>query len=92
MSERIQRAITRWSSGTTALGIKQSEFRKVLLSYPSDIKEQELIETKLESVDGYIQGQQNVMGKLLEEKQGLMQDLLTGRVRVKVAETVGGTV
>jgi type I restriction enzyme, S subunit len=86
MSERIQRAIARLSSGTTALGIKQSEFRKVLLSHPSDTKEQELIEVKLESVDGYIQGQQNVMGKLLQEKHGLMQDLLTGHVRMKVAE------
>jgi len=87
MSERIQRAIMRWSSGTTALGIKQSEFRKVLLSYPSDTKEQELIEARLESVDGYRQGQQNVMGKLRQQKQGLMHDLLTGRVRVKVGES-----
>lgn len=86
-SERMQRAIARLSSGTTALGIKQSEFRKVLLSHPSDTKEQELVEAKLESMDGYIQGQQKVMGKLLQEKHGLMHDLLAGRVRVKVAET-----
>ena len=86
MSDKTQRAIARLASGTTALGIKQSEFRKVLLSHPSDTEEQELIEAKLEGVDGYLHGQQRVISKLHQEKHGLMRDLLTGRVRVKVEE------
>ena len=82
MSEKIQRAISKLASGTTALGIKQSVFRTVPLPYPLDIKEQELIESKLEALDSHLRREQEAMSKLCQQKSALMDDLLTGRVRV----------
>ena len=82
MSEKIQRTISKLASGTTALGIKQSVFRTVLLPYPLDIKEQKLIEGKLEALDSYLRREQEAMSKLCQQKSALMDDLLTGRVRV----------
>jgi restriction endonuclease S subunit len=45
-------------------------------------EEQEMIAERVVQVDDFIQRTQTVVAKLGEQKQGLMQDLLTGRVRV----------
>src|SRR5262249_26139644 len=43
MCSDIQTAVVQRATGTTALGIKQSEFRKVFLSYPLTFEEQDAI-------------------------------------------------
>jgi hypothetical protein len=48
--------------------------------------EQKKIADRLASLDGFIQTEQSKLAKLRQQKQGLMHDLLTGRVRVKMAE------
>lgn len=46
------------------------------------IAEQQLVFERVDAVAGRIKGEQNTFEKLLVLKQGLMDDLLTGRVRV----------
>jgi type I restriction enzyme, S subunit len=75
------------STGSTVLGIKQSVFRKVLLRFPR-FEEQHLIGAKLSASDAHIRSEQTYCEKLKLLKKGLMQDLLTGMVRVKVNREV----
>lgn len=51
------------------------------------ITEQQLIASVLSSHDARLAIERKLCQKLLRQKHGLMHDLLTGRVRVKVAET-----
>ena len=84
MSASTQNAIGRLASGSTALGIKQSEFRKVLVGFPAENGEQRQIELRLESMDGFMFSELENKEKLKRQKLGLMQDLLTGKVPVNV--------
>jgi len=47
--------------------------------------EQRRIADRFDAIDGLIQIEQSKLAKLRQQKHGLMQDLLTGRVRVTVA-------
>jgi type I restriction enzyme S subunit len=82
ISAKFQRSVFNLSSGTTALGVKQSEFRKVLVSHPSQTEEQEAIANRINSMEDQEATQKLHLAKLRQQKQGLMHDLLTGRVRV----------
>ncbi len=84
MTEAAQNAIARLASGSTALGVKQSEFRKVCITFPVDRVEQKEIAQRLQAIDGFLTGQHNARRKLQNQKLGLMQGLLTGKVAVKV--------
>jgi type I restriction enzyme, S subunit len=84
MTEATQTAIARLASGSTALGIKQSEFRKVCISYPCDKSEQLEIFKRARSLDSFLDEERSTLRKLQIQKLGLMQDLLTGKVAVKV--------
>jgi type I restriction enzyme, S subunit len=83
MTEVTQTAIARLASGSTALGIKQSEFRKIRISYPSARYEQLEIVKRLRSLDGLLDQELSTLRKLQTQKLGLMQDLLTGKVSVQ---------
>jgi type I restriction enzyme S subunit len=73
-------------SGTTAVPIiNKSQFSKFKISLPSFI-EQNKIAAILSSMDDKIQATQALLDQNLKVKQSLMQDLLTGRVRVKLNE------
>lgn len=84
MTEATQNAISRLASGSTALGVKQSEFRKVSIAFPVEQVEQKEIARRLQAIDGFLNEQHNARSKLQNQKLGLMQDLLTGKVPVKV--------
>ncbi len=86
MTEAMQNAIARLASGSTALGVKQSEFRKVCVAFPVDSVEQKDIAQRLQAIDSFLNGQHNTHCKLQNQKLGLMQDLLTGKVPVQVDE------
>jgi type I restriction enzyme S subunit len=83
MTNSTQNAISRLASGSTALGIKQSEFRKVLLSLPNSKLEQKQIIKKLVAIDMKLSSELDNMSKLQNQKSGLMHDLLTGKVQVR---------
>lgn len=86
MSETMQVAIARLASGSTALGIKQSEFRKVCVAFPISKTEQMEMARRIRVIDGLLAEQLNAQRKLKNQKLGLMQDLLTGKVPVRVDE------
>lgn len=76
--KRIIREIQ--SIGVPDLGLDKIYNFKIKI--PSDKKEQEKIAKILESIDNKIEAEQSYLDKLIKIKSGLMQDLLTGKVRV----------
>ena len=63
------------------------DFLKLWVAHRKDFKEQESIGEILEAVRRKIDSNKASLLKFLQSKDGLMNDLLTGRVRVKVAES-----
>ncbi len=74
------------NQGTSINGIIRSDLIKWIITLPL-ITEQEAINKKLSSIDDTIQNETQVLYKNKVLKTGLMQDLLTGKVRVKVDES-----
>jgi|CXWL01.1.fsa_nt_gi type I restriction enzyme S subunit len=70
---------------TTSPHINVGDIRKALLVQPSSA-EQDLSGTLLARCSRLVRAEQAQLAKLRQVKHGLMQDLLTGRVRVKVGE------
>lgn len=70
------------STGTTIPTIGLGFFRRYKIAVPIDMDEQEKIRASLLSCDETLFALQNDLAKLRQQKQGLMHDLLTGRVRV----------
>ena len=69
-------------SGSTVEGIQQSTFRKILVTIPGSLEEQSSIVEMLINMDSKINYELSSIEKLKQTKSGLMDDLLTGRVRV----------
>ncbi|HBB2975985.1 TPA: restriction endonuclease subunit S, partial [Escherichia coli] len=71
-------------AGTTAVPIiNKSSFEKVSLKFPH-FEEQQKIADVLSAADAEITTLQKKLACLKEEKKALMQQLLTGKRRVKV--------
>ncbi|CAM2787927.1 restriction endonuclease subunit S [Salinicoccus roseus] len=73
------------SSGSTFLEISKSEMESFLIQVPP-IEEQKEICKRISSLDTKIQIEQQQIQKLSKIKNGLMQQLLTGKVRVPLNE------
>ena len=69
--------LLRLAYGTTFLEINKSEIKKVMLSIPSSILEQQKIASILSGVDALIESTQHIIEKTEKLKKGLMQNLLT---------------
>lgn len=80
-SQLFQQAMVRRSTGSTATGIKRAELVKLYFRAPP-VSEQSLIAARLFSIDQVLSDESASLGKQKKEKVGLMDDLLTGRVRV----------
>lgn len=74
------------STGSTVAGIKQSTFRKILIAVPSKTEQINLVEP-LNGLNHRIDSSLLKLSQMLELKKALMQDLLTGKVRVKLNES-----
>lgn len=74
------------ATGSTIPTIGLRFFRYYRINVPTDVEEQKQIGSALFSVDHTIFALKADVEKLHQQKQGLMHDLLTGRVRVTVAE------
>lgn len=72
---------SKYIAGSAQPKITQAQCRKFLLPIP-DKKEQDKIASILVSIDEKIEEYQNKKEKLEELKKGLMQQLLTGKIRV----------
>ena len=76
--------LLRLAYGTTFLEINKTEIKKVILPTPSSILEQQKIASILSGVDAHIQKNQEYKEKMQILKKGLMQKLLTGKIRVNI--------
>lgn len=76
------------SAGTGLKHIHLEHFRKFLLPLPC-LDEQSMICSRIEKVSRIIRSERRTSEKLRQQKLGLMQDLLTGKIPIKVG--AGGT-
>lgn len=79
---RAQKSILAEIMGTTFAEITLADLRQVPLAAPIEFEEQRLIGQRVQACDDAIQCEQRQLVKLRAQKSGLMDDLLTGRVRV----------
>lgn len=69
-------------SGSTFLEIGMSQLRKYFVRTPTDIAEQSAIAAVLNDMDAEIQALETRLEKARQVKEGMMQNLLTGRNRL----------
>lgn len=69
------------SSGSTVLGISTSDLKALCLTFPS-LPEQKAIAQVLSDMDNEIETLEAELEKLNHMKRGMMQELLTGRIRL----------
>lgn len=81
ISHNINSLLTR-GNGTTFTEISKKDLNKIELAYPIKLEEQIIIAEKLSSVENKINIESYSLSKFTKLKSGLMQDLLTSRVRV----------
>jgi type I restriction enzyme S subunit len=84
-SERLQRRLFELAGGSTVGHIRVGDIRSLLIPHPKDISEQRKIAEPLVAIEECLQNDRNMLRKLLAMKQGLLHDLLTGKVRVTLA-------
>lgn len=82
LGQNFRSRLFAFGSGSTVEGIQQSTFRKLLIAIPESLDEQNSIVEMLIEMDAKISNELSCMEKLRLLKSGLMDDLLTGRVRV----------
>jgi type I restriction enzyme S subunit len=70
--------------GATINQITKTDLKKVVLKIPVDIKEQQAIASILTDMDEEIEALEIEKAKMVGIREGAMDDLLTGRVRLKV--------
>lgn len=80
-SNEFQQAMVKRSTGSTATGIQRAELVKLHFKSPP-VGEQALIAERLFSIERKLKNEAAALVKQRQEKCGLMNDLLTGRVRV----------
>lgn len=82
---RFRAEIDKLSQGGTRISLKTSSFKDLYLTVP-DVEEQRAIASVLTTADKEIQALQQKLNCLRQEKKALMQQLLTGNLRVSVEE------
>ncbi|WP_257387601.1 restriction endonuclease subunit S [Tahibacter caeni] len=80
-SNEFQQAMVRRSTGSTATGIQRAELVKLHFKAPP-LQEQSLIAERLASLEHKLESERLALAKQVQQKAGLVDDLLTGRVRV----------
>lgn len=81
---KYNKYMRRMSCGSAILGLAKKDVEKCLLYIPTDIAEQKAIADILSAADEEIDVFNKKLETLKEQKKGLMQKLLTGKIRVKV--------
>lgn len=82
-SESFRKKVFSISQGGTQIYVNFSNVKKLIVKIPS-LKEQQKIASILSEVDNQIEEYELKKEKLQTLKKGLMQQLLTGKIRVKV--------
>lgn len=80
--ESFRKRIIAASTVSANTNINQDALKEIQIAYPTDIDEQIAITTILSDMDNEIQILEQRLGKTRQIKQGMMQELLTGRTRL----------
>lgn len=78
---------TQWNSyaqGSTFTAVNSNDIKKLPLAFPVDEKEQKKIAKLLLSADNELEILSSTLDMLKIQKKGLMQKLLTGKIRVNI--------
>ena len=89
-SDKTQRQIALQIKGTTFSEITLANLRRIDVPIPSQREEQEQIATVIQGLETHLLSETSELSKLQYLKSGLMNDLLTGRVRVPEGIAVTG--
>lgn len=71
------------SAGSTIKHLYQKDLKNFEFEIPTDVKEQEAIAAVLTDMDREIEALETEREKIIQIREGAMDDLLTGRVRLK---------
>ena len=71
------------NAGSNRQGLNYRQLRSFVIPWPRDDAEREAMAARIESAEARLRAEDAYLSKLKAIKKGLMQDLLTGRVRVK---------
>ncbi|MBY4647674.1 restriction endonuclease subunit S [Vibrio alginolyticus] len=85
-SEKVRRSISLLAQGATRYNLSKTQLLKITLNIPS-LGEQQKIASVLTTADKDIELLEAKLAYFKQEKKALMQQLLTGKRRVMVAET-----
>lgn len=80
--EHFYDEVAKYSAKTTVDSVRLHMIADMLIPKPKDPEEQKQIASILSSIDSKIEGEKQYLNKLKSIKEGLMQDLLIGKVRV----------
>jgi len=80
--ESFRKRIIAASTVSANTNINQDALKEIQIAYPIDIDEQTAITTVLSDMDNEIQNLEQRLAKTRQIKQGMMQELLTGRTRL----------
>lgn len=83
-SIHVRKIMYKLAQGATRFNLSKNELMKEKIYLPSDISEQQAIADILSTADDEINLLNQKLEALKEQKKGLMQQLLTGNIRVKV--------
>ena len=83
-SEQIRKTMYMLAQGATRFNLSKTEFLKSYIYIPSDLAEQKAIAEILFKADEEIELLNKKLEAFKQEKKALMQQLLTGKIRVKV--------
>jgi len=78
--------ISELTAGTTNPHLNVADVRNLAIAVPS-FSEQTSMTKRIKAINAHIQQQRESLEKLRQQKLGLMHDLLTGKVRVKFADS-----
>jgi len=85
-----QTSIRRFATpGVQQVNINPTNLQRTVIELPKDTEEQRRIVDRLDLHENTIASEIRMLEKLRALKSGLMQDLLTGKVRVPIRETDG---
>ncbi|WP_411167755.1 restriction endonuclease subunit S [Clostridium sp. MB05] len=82
MSPMFRKELDKYSTGTTATGISQKNLFEIYINIP-EYKQQQKIAKVLATLDQNIEKTTFTIEKYKKVKKGLMDDLLTGKIRIK---------
>lgn len=81
-SQYFDKELYKFLSGSALKRITLRDIQKITIPYSISINEQKTIDCKISGINTKLQAEESALQKYKKIKEGLMQDLLTGRVEV----------